>query len=70
MIALDDSFKFRKRYKLSPFTTILDVADYKRGYVFSLRPFIAILKIKTSKLMEKDKHLTVISLFGRDFIRE
>jgi hypothetical protein len=64
MYVLDDSFSLRKR---GPMTTILDIAGYKHGYLFSFWP-LKILKVKTSKVMETSKFLTVINLFGKDII--
>ena len=68
MLHLDESFKFRKRFKLWPITIINDVADYKIGWIFSIKPFITIIKVKTSKIMEAPKYITVIGIFGYEYI--
>jgi hypothetical protein len=65
MIALQD-FHYRKRHQWSPITTILDVADYKVGYIFSMWP-ITVFKLKVSKLMDSPKYVTVIKIFGLEF---
>ena len=66
-IFLDESFKYRKRSRLSPIITILDNADYKIGWIFSMRPFVTIIKIKTSKIMETPKYVTIIRIFGTEY---
>jgi hypothetical protein len=66
MIALDDSFKYRKRHRLSPVTAIIDVADYQVGYVLTL-PFIKIIKVRTSKIMECPKYMTFVNIFGIEY---
>jgi hypothetical protein len=67
MLKLPDTFKYRKRSRLSPVTTIVDIADYKVGYIFSVWP-IKIIKIKVSKIMEREDHIMVMSIFGREFV--
>lgn len=62
MLNLDD-FHFQKRFLV---TWILDVGDYRVGYIFSM-PFFKILKIKTSKIMESPKYLTIIKIFNQEF---
>jgi hypothetical protein len=64
MIDLDD-FHFQKGHFV---TYIIDVADYKVGYMFSV-PFLTIFKIKTSKIMESPKYMTIIKLFGTEYIK-
>jgi hypothetical protein len=64
MLTLDENFKYRRRFRLSPVITILDIADYEVGWIFSLRPFLTIIKIKTSKIMEAPKYITIIEVFG------
>jgi hypothetical protein len=66
MIALDDSYRYRKRHSWSPFTAILDVADYQIGYILSL-PFLKIIKVKISKVMESPKYVTFVKLFGVEY---
>jgi hypothetical protein len=68
MVALDPTFQFKKRHKLSPVTHILDIADFKVGWIFTV-PFVKILKIKTSKIMQKDKYLTIIKIFNREYVK-
>jgi hypothetical protein len=51
----------------SPMTRIIDMADYPYGYIFSLLGF-KLLKFKTSKIMEKERFIVVMSIFGREFI--
>jgi hypothetical protein len=65
MLALEN-YKYEKRSKLSPITTITDIADYKVGYIFSLWP-VTIVKIKTSKIMEAPRYMTVIKIFGTEY---
>ena len=67
MFELDETFRFRKRSKLSPITTIIDIADYEVGWIFSMRPFLTIIKIKTSKIMQAPKYATFIRVFGMEF---
>jgi hypothetical protein len=64
MFTLDRTFKFKRRYKWSPFITITDIADYKVGWIFALYPFFMIMKLKTSKIMEAPKYQTFIEIFG------
>jgi hypothetical protein len=47
---------------------IMDAADYQRGWLFSI-PGFRLLKIKVSKIMENDRYLVVISVFGREFLK-
>jgi hypothetical protein len=68
MLNLDPSFKYMKRHRWSPITHILDIADYQRGFLLNL-PGFKMLKIKTSKIMQKDKYLIVVSIFGFDIFR-
>jgi hypothetical protein len=63
MIALQD-FRYEKRHMWSPITTIIDVADYQVGYILSLGQFITIFKLKTSKIMQSPKYVTIIKIFG------
>jgi hypothetical protein len=65
MIALED-FRYTKRASWWPFTTIIDVADYQVGWIFSMWP-ITIFKLKTSKLMDTPKYVTIIKIFGLEF---
>jgi hypothetical protein len=66
MLVLED-FRYKKRHKWSTITTIIDVADYEVGWTFSLRPFITIFKLKTSKIMDSPKYVTIIKIFGLEF---
>jgi hypothetical protein len=66
MMALDNSFKYRKRHTWSPVIAILDIADYQVGYVLSL-PFIKIVKVRTSKIMQSPKYVTVINICGIEY---
>jgi hypothetical protein len=68
MIALDNKFRLRKRNRLSPITSIIDVADYKVGYILTL-PFIKIIKVKISQIMDSPKYITIVSVFGMEFVR-
>jgi hypothetical protein len=68
-LVLDDSFYFMKRFNLSPVTHIMDAADYRRGWLFSI-PGFQLLKLKVSKLMESPKHITIIKIFNWEFIKE
>jgi hypothetical protein len=54
---------------LSPTTTIIDIADYKVGWIFSLWPIITIMKVKTSKIMETPKYITIIKIFGTEYVK-
>ena len=65
MSAFED-FRFKKRHRWSPATTIIDAADYPVGYIFSLWP-ITIFKIKTSKIMETPKYVTFIKIFNTEY---
>jgi hypothetical protein len=65
MFALED-FRYTKRARWSPFTTIADVADYPVGYVFSLWP-ITIFKLKVSKIMDAPRYVTIIKIFGLEY---
>jgi hypothetical protein len=65
MIALEE-FRYRKRHRLSPVTTIIDIADYKVGWIFSLWP-ITIFKLKTSKIMDAPKYVTFIKVFNSEY---
>jgi hypothetical protein len=47
--------------------SLLDIADYKVGWIFSMRPFITIIKVKTSKIMENPKYATIIQIFGIEY---
>ena len=67
MSFFDERFKYQRRSRLSPITTILDIADYKVGWIFSMRPFVTIIKIKTSKVMETPKYVTIIKIFGTEY---
>ena len=69
MLVIDETLKFYKRTRLSPITNILDLADYKIGWIFSVWPVLTITKLKTSKIMEAPKYMTVISIFGREFVK-
>jgi hypothetical protein len=69
MYSVPDSFRFIKRHKWSPVTTIVDIADYKVGWIFSLWPIMTIMKVKTSKIMEAPKYVTVIELFGTEYAK-
>jgi hypothetical protein len=56
------------------FQRFYDVADYRIGWCWNLYPFpigkvFTILRVKTSKIMETDKYMTVVCIFGRDFIK-
>ena len=62
---LDKSFYYQRRGLV---VTIYDVAGYKQGWILLVGPFIAIMKIKISKLMETPKYLTIVDIFGREFI--
>jgi hypothetical protein len=66
MFALED-FRYYKR-RWSPFTTVVDVADYKVGWIFSLWP-ITIFKLKTSKIMDAPKYVTIVKVFGTEYQR-
>ena len=69
MLVIDETFKFHKRTRLSPITNILDLADYKIGWIFSVWPVLTIIKLKTSKIMQAPKYMTVISIFGYEFVK-
>jgi hypothetical protein len=56
-----------RRHRLSPFTSIIDIADYRVGWIFSLWPIITIMKVKTSKIMETPNHITIIKIFGIEY---
>ena len=45
-----------------------DEADYQRGYLINVFGIFRLLKYKTSKIMEKDKYLIIIEVFGREYI--
>jgi hypothetical protein len=60
-----DDFHFQKRLFV---TLILDAADYRVGYIFSM-PFVKILKVKTSTIMESPKYLTIIKIFNREYVK-
>jgi hypothetical protein len=64
------NFKYRKRHIWSPIATIIDVADYKVGYIFSLKPFLVIIKIKVSKIMELPKYVTFIKIFSFEYQKD
>jgi hypothetical protein len=64
MINLDD-FHFQKGLFV---TWILEVADYQVGYMFSLWP-ITIFKIKTSQIMDSPKFVTIVKIFGTEYVR-
>jgi hypothetical protein len=68
MLTLDPSFRYLRRNKLSPFINIIDIADYRVGWIFSV-PCLKILKIKTSKIMESPKYVTIIKIFNLEFAR-
>jgi hypothetical protein len=56
---------FVKRFK--------DIAGYDCGYVFNVPgtrygSIFTIVQYKISKIMEAPKYLTVISIFGREYI--
>jgi hypothetical protein len=68
-LILDDSYHFSKRFWWSPTTWILDAADYRRGYLFNI-PGFKVLKIKTSKIMESPRYVTIIKIFNREFMKE
>ena len=61
------SFKLWKRHKWSPMCHILDMADYNYGYFLSL-PGFKVLKFKTSKIMQKEDWIIVISIFGKEIV--
>jgi hypothetical protein len=64
MYSLPDSFRCQRR---GPFiTTIIDIADYKVGYIFSLWP-ITIIKVKVSKIMDAPRYVTFIKIFGIEY---
>jgi hypothetical protein len=67
MLVLDESFKYRRRFRSWPIITILDIADYEIGWIFSMRPFLTIIKIKTSKIMQAPKYVTIIKIFGTEY---
>jgi hypothetical protein len=67
MLVIDETFKFKKRHRLSPVTDILDIADYKIGYIFSIWSFITIIKLKTSKIMEAPRYVTLIKIFNTEY---
>ena len=69
MLVIDETFKFKKRHRLSPVTEILDIADYKIGYILSIWPFITIIKLKTSKIMEAPRYTMVIKIFGTEMVK-
>jgi hypothetical protein len=66
---LSDEFRYRKRYRWSPVTTVIDIAAYRVGWIFSLWPIITIMKVKTSKIMETPKYLTIIKIFETEYQR-
>ena len=63
MPIVHNSYKYKKRHSWSPITYILDIADYKIGWIFRL-PFVKIIKVKTSKIMETPKYATIIEIFN------
>ena len=69
MLVINETFKFKRRSRLWPVTDILDIADYKIGMILSL-PFITIIKLKVSKIMEREKYVTLIKICGREFVKE
>ena len=68
MQILHEEFKYKKR-RFSPLVTITDVADYPIGYIFTLWPFLLIIKVKVSKIMQSPKYIMIIEIFGRRFER-
>jgi hypothetical protein len=68
-LILDDSFHLKKRFWWSPTTWILDGADYPRGFLFNI-PGFKLLKIKTSKIMESPRYVTIIKIFNLEFLKE
>jgi hypothetical protein len=65
MLVIDETFKFKKRHRLSPVTDILDTAEI--GYIFSIWSFITIIKLKTSKIMEAPRYVTLIKIFNTEY---
>ena len=63
MLILHEGFKYKKRFRLWPVATITDIADYKIGWIFTLRPFFIIIKVKVSKIMDAPRYITVIEIF-------
>jgi hypothetical protein len=56
-------------------TKYYDIAGYYRGYVWNF-PFtpigsiFTIIRIKINKVLDEEKWLTIISILGREYVRE
>ena len=68
MLILHEEFKYRRR-RFSPIVSITDVAYYEVGWIFTLRPFFMIIKVKISKVMDAPKYVTIIEICGRTYSR-
>jgi hypothetical protein len=56
------------------FTRLYDIAGYECGYEFNIGPFaksqiFRIRKMKISKIMQKDKYETIITIWGQKYIK-
>jgi hypothetical protein len=65
-MVLHESFYLRRSFW--PVKIIHDVADYKIGYMISL-PFLKIMKIKVSKIMDTPRYATFITIFGKEYVK-
>jgi hypothetical protein len=59
---------------LQVFRRYYDIADYPIGWVFNIpwtKPgsIFTIVHYKSSKVMEAPKYVTVISIFGREYVK-
>jgi hypothetical protein len=45
-----------------------DMRDYPRGYYFNFLGIVRILKFKTNTVMEKDKWILIIEVFGKEYV--
>ena len=66
MLTLDPDWKYERRFRLSPFINIHDIADYKVGWLLSV-PFLKMLRLKVSKIMESPKYITIIKIFNTEY---
>jgi hypothetical protein len=61
-MTLDPTYKYIKHW-FWPIITIRDMAGYQRGWIFAFW-FIKIMKLKTSKIMESPRYITIIEIFN------
>jgi len=45
-----------------------DQAGYQQGYIINVFGVLRLLKYKTSKIMEKDKFIVILEIFGREYV--